>query len=86
LLLDAVHPKNSLKAEERTIGQYPFSSEGAPVVLKAKARRLPGWTLVDNSAGPVPFSPASSTEPIETVVLIPYGSAKLRVTAFPVTQ
>jgi uncharacterized protein len=86
LLLDAAHPENSFKVEERTIGQYPFSSEGVPVVVNAKARRLPGWTLVDNSAGPVPSSPVSSTELIETVELIPYGSAKLRITAFPVAQ
>jgi hypothetical protein len=68
---------------EKLIGQYPFSPLGAPVEIKAPARRVPEWTLVDGSAGPLPQSPVVSDAPDETVTLIPYGSAKLRVTVFP---
>jgi hypothetical protein len=65
------------------MGEYPFSSEGAPVLLRVKGRRIPDWKLVDGSAGPLPMSPISSNETAESLTLIPYGSAKLRITAFP---
>jgi hypothetical protein len=83
LVVDGRDPARSFQVEERLVGQYPFSAEGAPVRLKVKARRVPEWTMKNNSAAPPPQSPVTSAEPEETVLLIPYGSAKLRITEFP---
>jgi hypothetical protein len=74
----------AMRAEEKPVGEYPFSPEGAPVTVRAKGRRLPGWGMENGSAAPPPASPVSSTEKLESITLIPYGAAKLRITAFPV--
>lgn len=83
LAIDTNNPEKSAQVFERKIGDYPFTPEGAPVEIKIKGRRLPQWTLVNGSAGPLPPSPVASSEPEETLTLIPYGSAKLRITTFP---
>lgn len=84
LLLDAKNPEKSVEVVEHSVGDFPFTPDGAPVQLQVKGRKLPKWTLEDGSAGPLPGSPCDSTEPIETLTLIPYGSAKLRITEFPI--
>jgi len=83
LVVDPDHPEQSVQANEKPMGEYPFSSDGAPIELRVKGRRIPAWKLVEGSAGPLPQSPVESSEPLETLTLIPYGAAKLRVTAFP---
>jgi uncharacterized protein len=71
---------------ERLVGPSPFSLKEAPVTLRVEARRLPSWRAVDGAADPVPQSPVTSEEPQESVTLVPYAAAKLRVTAFPVLK
>ena len=63
--------------------QQPYTADAAPIEITAKARRLPQWTLVDDSPGAIPVSPVTTKRAEETVTLVPYGAASLRITAFP---
>ena len=71
---------------ERPIGDHPFSAASSPVQLTISARRLDQWTAEHNQAGPLPVSPVADTASKQTVILIPYGAARLRITAFPWTR
>jgi hypothetical protein len=74
-------PRHSV--QELPIGGSPFSLAETPLKLQVEARKLPSWLAVDGVADPVPQSPVHSNEPEETITLVPYGAAKLRITAFP---
>jgi hypothetical protein len=83
LALDPAAPAASVSFTTRPVDDRPFSPEGAPVEARAHARRLPGWTLEHNAAGPLPSSPVTSSEPLEEISLLPYGCTNLRITEFP---
>jgi len=57
-----------------------------PLVITARGKQIPGWGIVDHSAGDTPLSPVESTQPVEKIELIPYAAAKLRVSEFPVIK
>ena len=73
----------SVELEEAPVRNGVFSLSRAPVAMQVPARKLISWQAVDGVAEPVPQSPVSSTEPLETITLVPYAAAKLRITAFP---
>jgi DUF1680 family protein len=82
----AVNPENgadSVSVTEAPLGQRPFTAKPAPVELRVKARKVPSWRAEDGAANPVPPGPVSSDQPEESIALVPYAAAKLRITAFP---
>ena len=85
LVLDPKQPADWFTVKENAVSKQPFDPNSPAVEITAKARRLAAWQLVDDSAGPLPASPVKSGLSEETITLIPYGSGKLRITAFPYT-
>ncbi|KQX91633.1 beta-L-arabinofuranosidase domain-containing protein [Streptomyces clavifer] len=86
LVLDAEKPASSLRTRStgRAPGDDPFTLDGTPLTMTARARRIPEWTADDEHVvAPLQESPARSEEPVEEVTLVPMGAARLRITSFP---
>ena len=86
LVLSDAHPERSLALRRRggALALNPFTPANVPIVMTAKARKIPGWQAdSENVIGTLQPSPARSTEPVETISLIPMGSARLRISSFP---
>jgi hypothetical protein len=84
LVLDPAHPEKTIApAGRRPPSEQPFSPEAAPIVLKAKAKKLPGWKAEGRMVGLIPPGPVVSAEPESEVILIPMGCARLRIASFP---
>ncbi len=83
LNVDSAAPAKSIAVTEAEVGEAPFTARHTPVRMSVKARKLNDWRAEDGAANPLPQSPVASDQPEETITLIPYAAAKLRITAFP---
>ncbi|MEO6527738.1 MAG: beta-L-arabinofuranosidase domain-containing protein [Gemmatimonadaceae bacterium] len=86
LQLDEADPRRSFTVVRKAWPTHgnPFATGQAPIELRASGRRLPAWGIDEYGlCAPLPQSPVTSEQPVEQVKLVPMGSARLRVSAFP---
>ena len=62
-MVTASHLDRSATLERRPVGDHPFSADGTALLARVKGRRVTGWKLEKNAAGPLPESPVQSAEP-----------------------
>ena len=86
LVLNQKHPERSFEWQPKSgeLSPNPWTPDTVPSTIKAKARKIPGWQQdSENVVGLLQPSPAKSSEPVETVTLIPMAAARLRISSFP---
>jgi uncharacterized protein len=83
LAVNPLAPSHKIVVSEHALTERPFTAEGAATELQVKARPLPSWVATEGVAGTLIESPVESAEHDETITLIPYAAAKLRITSFP---
>jgi uncharacterized protein len=83
LNVDSLAMSQKIEVSENALTDKPFAAEGTPIQLHVKARLLPSWMASEGVAGTLPASPVETSEHDETITLIPYAAAKLRITSFP---
>ena len=87
LVLEDRNPAAAFEVVRRSwpASDMPFTQEGTPLELRTKARRIPAWQAdYLGLVGKLQPSPVKSSEPEETVTLVPMGAARLRIASFPV--
>ncbi len=89
LILDNDDPLKSFTVSRKDYpsDNMPFTHEGAPIMIKAKGKRIPDWKMDENNLiEELPQSPVTTGEAVEEINLIPMGAARLRITSFPVVK
>jgi Beta-L-arabinofuranosidase, GH127 middle domain/Beta-L-arabinofuranosidase, GH127 catalytic domain/3-keto-disaccharide hydrolase len=85
LQLNPANPTASLTFTNFATPTNPFDPAEPSIELLAQARQLPDWTIGwrGTHAFEPPVSPVASTNPLENVTLVPFGSQHMRISWFP---
>jgi DUF1680 family protein len=86
LVFDEREPSKSFRISKKSgaLAANPFTPESTPLSIAGKGKRIPEWT-VDKLGliNKLQASPVKSDQPTESILLIPMGAARLRITSFP---
>ncbi|HLK30044.1 MAG TPA: beta-L-arabinofuranosidase domain-containing protein [Puia sp.] len=73
--------------KEWPANDFPFVQSAVPLIIKAKGKIIPEWTLDSHGlCDTLPQSPVAVTTNEQTIELIPMGAARLRISSFPVVK
>lgn len=80
----------ALDVEKLLNNNWYWNLENCPLTMKARAVRIPWWTMYGTEAGPLPYVVKRHYRdldiPQETITLVPYGCTTLRIAEFPVAR
>ena len=84
LMVDAHSHAFNMIRKPGALAPNPFTYATNPMEIHVKAKKIPAWTPdVDGVVSTLQQSPVRSDQPVETVALVPMGTARLRITTFP---
>lgn len=89
LIVDKQRPANSFTVVPKAwpSDNNPFATGNAPLEIKAKGKKVKSWDLDQYGLTAVlPQSPVTTDTKEESLILIPMGAARLRISSFPVTD
>ncbi|MBE7170146.1 MAG: glycoside hydrolase family 127 protein [Williamsia sp.] len=89
LLVDTQAPMQSFSVVKRSwpADNNPWTTANVPIQLQAKGKKIPGWGIDRHGlCAELPQSPVQTAEALTTLTLVPMGSARLRISAFPVVE
>ena len=89
---DIEAPEGAFDVRRGDVPQQPWASgtapgtlsAGPPIRVECVGRKVEEWQPYGVDTGPIPWSPIRSGQPDEPLVLVPYGSTKIRIASFPV--